>query len=125
MGYLSIRVIHDVRALITGSPGIGLGDAKLFAALGAWYGWRALPVIVVAGAVVSLIFYFKRTDKPFGVGLATASIGIILKMILVVLAELVVLVGEAGKKDIDRERRNQETRRMMGRDPYRPSPYDE
>ena len=76
VGYLSIRLIHDGRAMISGSPGIGLGDAKLFAALGAWYGWRALPAIVVAGAAVSLIFYYKRTDKPFGVGLATASIGI-------------------------------------------------
>ena len=75
-GYLSIRVIHDLRVLINGRPGIGLGDAKLFAALGAWYGWQALPAIVVAGATVSLIFYFRRTDKPFGVGLATASIGI-------------------------------------------------
>ena len=76
VGYLSIRVIHDARDLMSGRPGIGLGDAKLFAALGAWYGWRALPAIVVAGAAVSLIFYFKRTDKPFGVGLAIASIGI-------------------------------------------------
>ena len=82
-GYLSIRVIHDLEILIKGSSGIGLGDAKLFAALGAWFGWQALPIIIVVAAIVTLIVYFKRRERPFGVGLAMAATGFGLTNLLV------------------------------------------
>lgn len=74
-GYVSIRIIHDFEVLTKGYSGIGLGDAKMFAALGAWFGWRALPFIVVVAAIVMLTVYFKREEKPFGVGLAMAATG--------------------------------------------------
>lgn len=77
-GYLCIRIAHDLRVLLSSSPGIGLGDAKLLAALGAWQGWQPLPFIVIVAGVVTLVFYFRRIEKPFGVGLATAMIGLCL-----------------------------------------------
>ena len=74
-GYFSIRFVHDFEMLMKNSAGIGLGDAKFFAALGAWFGWRALPYIIVVAAIATLIIYFKRKEKPFGVGLAIAATG--------------------------------------------------
>ena len=72
-GYAVIRIIHDTEVLMRGQPGIGLGDAKLLAALGAWYGPLALPFLVVGATLLTLLVYRKRIEKPFGVGLAAAS----------------------------------------------------
>ena len=72
-GYIVIRIIHDTEVLIRSKSGIGLGDAKLLAALGAWYGPFALPVLVAGAALLTLIVYLGRHEKPFGVGLATAA----------------------------------------------------
>ena len=72
-GYTVIRIIHDAEVLIRTQSGIGLGDAKLLAALGAWYGHFALPFLVVGAAILTLLVYLKRPEKPFGVGLATAA----------------------------------------------------
>ena len=72
-GYVAIRVLHDLQLLIRGYPGIGLGDAKLLAALGAWLGWTALPIVTVGSAIIMLVFYFRRPEKPFGTGLTAAS----------------------------------------------------
>ena len=72
-GYIVIRIIHDVEILIRNQSGIGLGDAKLIAALGAWYGPFALPFLVAGAALLTLIVYLGRHEKPFGVGLATAA----------------------------------------------------
>jgi len=60
--------------LATGKQGMGYGDFKLLAALGAWLGWQALPIIVlvstVAGIVVGLVLRIRtaQTDPqmPFG-----------------------------------------------------------
>ena len=41
-GYIVIRIIHDAEVLIRSKSGIGLGDAKMLAAIGAWYGPLAL-----------------------------------------------------------------------------------
>ena len=72
-GYIFIRLIHDTEVLMRGRPGIGLGDAKLLAALGAWYGPLALPFLVVGATLLTLLVYLTRTEKPFGVGLAASA----------------------------------------------------
>ena len=72
-GYIVIRIIHDAEVLIRNQSGIGLGDAKMLAAIGAWYGHFALPFLVVGAAILTLLLYLKRPEKPFGVGLSTAA----------------------------------------------------
>ena len=73
-GYLVIRILHDLGVLIRGEAGIGLGDAKMLAAIGAWLGWPPLAVILTLAALITLIAYRKRRYKPFGVGLALAAV---------------------------------------------------
>ncbi len=77
-GYAAIRLLHDLQLAAGRSPGIGLGDAKLLAALGAWLGWPALPFLVMGGAMVMLVFYPVRREKPFGTGLAVTAVVILL-----------------------------------------------
>lgn len=54
-GYLILWIIYQVFRLATGKEGLGHGDFKLLACLGAWLGWRALPLVVLAGAFAGLI----------------------------------------------------------------------
>lgn len=49
-GYLSLWAIHHGFRLVTGREGMGYGDFKLFAALGAWLGWAVLPVVLLIAA---------------------------------------------------------------------------
>jgi leader peptidase (prepilin peptidase)/N-methyltransferase len=81
-GYLCLWTIFWLFKLATGKEGMGYGDFKLLAALGAWLGWKMLPVIVlmssVVGAVVgiALIVLAKRgrnIPMPFGPYLAAAG----------------------------------------------------
>lgn len=81
-GYLSLWSVFQLFKLITGKEGMGYGDFKLFAALGAWLGWQALPMIIllssVVGAVVGIaLIAFKRQGReipiPFGPYLAGAG----------------------------------------------------
>ncbi|MFK8079198.1 MAG: A24 family peptidase [Granulosicoccus sp.] len=81
-GYLVLWTIYQLFKLITGKEGMGYGDFKLLAALGALLGWQALPVIVLlsslVGAVAGLaIIAITRRDKnipiPFGPYLAAAG----------------------------------------------------
>lgn len=81
-GYLSLWAIYWLFKLATGKEGMGYGDFKLLAALGAWLGWKMLPVIVLlsslVGAVVgiALIVLAKRGRDipiPFGPYLAAAG----------------------------------------------------
>lgn len=53
-GYAALATIAAVYRSRTGRTGLGGGDPKLLAAIGAWLGWRALPLVVVAAAVVGL-----------------------------------------------------------------------
>lgn len=57
-GYLSLWLVYQTFKLVTGKEGMGHGDFKLLAALGAWFGWQALlPLVLMAslsGAVVGL-----------------------------------------------------------------------
>lgn len=81
-GYLSLWLVYHGFRLVTGKEGMGYGDFKLLAALGAWMGWQALPMIILlsslVGAVVgiSLILLKKQTREnpiPFGPFLAAAG----------------------------------------------------
>lgn len=81
-GYLCLWSVYWLFKLVTGKEGMGYGDFKLLAALGAWLGWKMLPVIVLlsslVGAVVgiALIVLAKRGREipiPFGPYLAAAG----------------------------------------------------
>ena len=82
-GYLSLWAIYQAFKLVTGKEGMGYGDFKLFAALGAWFGWQALvPIILMAsviGAVVGIAMKFSSGLReggyvPFGPFLAGAGL---------------------------------------------------
>lgn len=51
VGYLALWLVYHGFRLLTGKEGLGRGDFKLLAALGAWLGWRMLPLVVLAAAV--------------------------------------------------------------------------
>jgi leader peptidase (prepilin peptidase)/N-methyltransferase len=83
-GYLALWSVYWLFKLATGKEGMGYGDFKLLAALGAWLGWKMLPTIIllssVVGAVVgiSLIVFAKRgRDKPIPFGPYLAAAGMI------------------------------------------------
>ena len=82
-GYLSLWSVYHLFRLLTGKEGMGYGDFKLLAALGAWLGWKMLPMIILlssaVGAVVGigLIVLARRgRDIPilFGPYLAAAGL---------------------------------------------------
>lgn len=63
-GYLSLWSVYWLFKLTTGKEGMGYGDFKLFAALGAWLGWEALPAVILMAAIIGSIV---------GIGLKFAS----------------------------------------------------
>jgi leader peptidase (prepilin peptidase) / N-methyltransferase len=82
-GYMSLWAIYQAFKLLTGKEGMGYGDFKLFAALGAWFGWTALvPIILMAsviGAVIGIAMKFSSGLReggyvPFGPFLAGAGL---------------------------------------------------
>jgi leader peptidase (prepilin peptidase)/N-methyltransferase len=82
-GYLSLWTIYWGFKLLTGKEGMGYGDFKLFAALGAWFGWTALvPMVLMAsviGAIVGIALKFTGGLReggvmPFGPFLAGAGL---------------------------------------------------
>lgn len=81
-GYLALWSVYWAFKLLTGKEGMGYGDFKLLAALGAWLGWQMLPVIIllssVVGAVVGIaLMVLKQRGRdvpiPFGPYLAAAG----------------------------------------------------
>ena len=81
-GYLTLWTVYQVFKLLTGKEGMGYGDFKLLAALGAWMGWQMLPIIILlssaVGAIVGIaMMIIKRRGKdipiPFGPYLAAAG----------------------------------------------------
>lgn len=81
-GYLILWSIYWAFKLVTGKEGMGYGDFKLLAALGAWFGWSALPMIILLSSVVGLVaalglMAFKGHQRsepiPFGPYLAGAG----------------------------------------------------
>ena len=82
-GYLSLWSVYWLFKLITGKEGMGYGDFKLLAALGAWLGWKMLPIVILlsslVGAIVGItLIVFTRhgrsTPIPFGPYLAAAGL---------------------------------------------------
>jgi leader peptidase (prepilin peptidase) / N-methyltransferase len=81
-GYVSLWTVYHLFRLLTGKEGMGYGDFKLLAALGAWLGWQMLlPIILIAaavGAVVGIAMITIRrqhrsTPIPFGPFLAASG----------------------------------------------------
>ena len=82
-GYLSLWSVFWLFKLATGKEGMGYGDFKLLAALGAWLGWQMLPAIIllssVVGAVVGIALivlakHGRNVPIPFGPYLAAAGV---------------------------------------------------
>ena len=82
-GYLSLWSVYWLFRLVTGKEGMGFGDFKLLAALGAWFGWTALPAIILLASVVgsvvgvSMILFARHKREvpiPFGPYLAGAGL---------------------------------------------------
>jgi leader peptidase (prepilin peptidase)/N-methyltransferase len=81
-GYLIFAVVQWLFKLVTGKIGMGQGDYKFLAALGAYLGWQQLPIIILLASVIGLIFgiiqmilkrQFKSVPLPFGPYLAVAG----------------------------------------------------
>ena len=81
-GYLALWSVYQLFKLVTGKEGMGYGDFKLLAAIGAWVGWQLLPVVILLSAVVgsvvgiALIAFGGRSSQtaiPFGPYLAAAG----------------------------------------------------
>ncbi len=81
-GYLSLWSIYWLFKLVTGKEGMGYGDFKLLAALGAWLGWQQLPMIILMSAVVGAVVgitmvvltkHERSVPIPFGPYLAAAG----------------------------------------------------
>jgi leader peptidase (prepilin peptidase)/N-methyltransferase len=82
-GYLSLWSVYWLFKLATGKEGMGFGDFKLLAAIGAWCGWQMLPLAILlsssVGAVVGIsliVFarYGRQVPIPFGPYLAIAGV---------------------------------------------------
>ena len=82
LGYLSLWSIYWLFKLLRGKDGLGYGDFKLTAAIGAWLGWQALPTVIFIAAITGLcagliLMLAKRMDAeqplPFGPFLASAG----------------------------------------------------
>ncbi|HLY53026.1 MAG TPA: A24 family peptidase [Steroidobacteraceae bacterium] len=81
-GYLSLWSVYHLFRLLTGKEGMGYGDFKLFAALGAWLGWQMLlPVMLIAAVVGALVgialLTLRRQDRatPIAFGPFLAASG--------------------------------------------------
>jgi leader peptidase (prepilin peptidase)/N-methyltransferase len=81
-GYLIFAIVQALFKFITGKVGMGQGDYKFLAALGAFLGWQQLPVIILLASVIGLIFgltqmvmrrQYKSVPIPFGPYLAVAG----------------------------------------------------
>jgi len=81
-GYLSLWLVYQLFRLVTGKEGMGYGDFKLLALLGAWLGWQSLPLIILLSSVVGTLIglsliVFQGRDRaqplPYGPYLAVAG----------------------------------------------------
>ncbi|MGO4765232.1 A24 family peptidase [Cupriavidus sp. 2KB_3] len=82
-GYLLLWSIYWLFKLLRGKEGMGYGDFKLMGALGAWFGWQALPALVLLSSVVGAMFGIvllvvrrqgRETPFPFGPFIAGAGL---------------------------------------------------
>ncbi|MAX33028.1 MAG: prepilin peptidase [Halomonadaceae bacterium] len=81
-GYLSLWCFYWLFKLVTGKEGMGYGDFKLLAALGAWLGWQTLPLVLIlsagVGAIIGILLQvvvprLRGAPMPFGPFLAMAG----------------------------------------------------
>jgi len=81
-GYSSLWLVYHAFRLATGKEGMGYGDFKLFGALGAWLGWKLLPLVILLSAATAavlgiLMIVLRGRDRaapmPFGPYLAAAG----------------------------------------------------
>ena len=82
-GYLSLWSVYWLFKITTGKEGMGYGDFKLLAAIGAWLGWKMLPVVILLSSLVGAIVgiglimltrHGRNTPIPFGPYLAAAGL---------------------------------------------------
>lgn len=82
VGYLALWTVYWVFKLVTKKEGMGYGDFKLLAAIGAWLGWQVLPLVIllssVVGATVGIVLIIlsrlgRNIPIPFGPYLAMAG----------------------------------------------------
>ena len=81
LGYMSLWVVYQAFKLVTGKEGMGFGDFKLLAVLGAWMGWEVLPLTIIlsslTGAIIGGTLIALGRDRtnpiPFGPYLAIAG----------------------------------------------------
>jgi leader peptidase (prepilin peptidase)/N-methyltransferase len=83
-GYLALWLVYWAFRLATGKEGMGFGDFKLLAAIGAWLGWQKLPLVILLSSVVgaaigiALIAFARRgREKPIPFGPYLAAAGVI------------------------------------------------
>jgi leader peptidase (prepilin peptidase) / N-methyltransferase len=80
-GYLSLWTVYQLFKLVTGKEGMGYGDFKLLAAIGAWLGWQKLPLVILLSAAVGSVVGIallaggrsRDVPIPFGPYLAAAG----------------------------------------------------
>ena len=84
VGYLSLWLIYWLFKLITFKEGMGHGDFKLLATIGAWFGWQLLPIVVLLSSVlasiigIAMVVFIKHDREmpiPFGPYLVIAAMG--------------------------------------------------
>ena len=82
-GYLALWSVYWLFKLATGKEGMGFGDFKLLAAIGAWLGWKLIPLVILlssfVGATIGILLivfrrYGRSTPIPFGPYLAAAGL---------------------------------------------------
>jgi leader peptidase (prepilin peptidase)/N-methyltransferase len=83
-GYLALWSVYWAFKLATGKEGMGYGDFKLLAAIGAWLGWQKLPMVILFSSVVGaavgiglMIFARHGREKPIPFGPYLAAAGLI------------------------------------------------
>ncbi|SDK19209.1 type 4 prepilin peptidase 1 Aspartic peptidase. MEROPS family A24A [Methylophilus rhizosphaerae] len=83
VGYLVLWSVYWLFKLVTGKEGMGYGDFKLLAAIGAWFGWQLLPAVILLSSVVGSVIGLglillkgktRHTAIPFGPFLALGGI---------------------------------------------------
>jgi leader peptidase (prepilin peptidase)/N-methyltransferase len=83
IGYAAFAALAAAYRMFRGQEGLGMGDAKLAAVAGAWLGWRALPLVVLAACAAAFVWIGLRALRegrqslerpfPFGAPLALAT----------------------------------------------------
>jgi general secretion pathway protein O/leader peptidase (prepilin peptidase)/N-methyltransferase len=78
-GYLSLWLVYWAFRAVTGREGLGYGDFKLLAALGAWLGWQALPMVLLIASFTAIVFHLllkarRQQEIPFGPALSVAGL---------------------------------------------------